>query len=125
MQRQSSMRIYVAGPYTPTRVSLHDAAWLAHKNTIRAIRIGIQIIRKGHVPFIPHLTHYIHLETDSPLSASFYRRYDLTWLRYCNALFFIGSSIGASKERKWAKEHGLRIFLKLSEIPRVGRKVDH
>ncbi len=116
------MKIYVAGPYTPTGVSLHDAAWLAHKNTVRAIRAGIRIIRKGHVPFIPHLTHYIHLETDSPLPASFYRRYDLTWLRYCDAVFFLGPSIGANKERKWAEQHGLRIFHNISEIPTVRRK---
>ena len=121
MRNQRSMKIYVAGPYTPDRCTLHDAARVAHKNTLRAVRIGIDIMKKGHVPFIPHLTHFIHLETDDPLPSSFYKRYDKAWLRYCDALFFIGPSKGANEEKTWAKQHGLRIFQTLSEIPKVRR----
>ena len=65
------LKIYIAGPYTPKGADIHDAARIAHKNAHRAIRAGISVIEKGHVPFIPHLTHFIHLETDNPLPVEF------------------------------------------------------
>jgi len=111
------MKIYVAGPYTPSGNDSHDAARIAHQNTLRAIKSGIEVIRKGHVPFIPHLTHYIHLETDDPLPAEFYYEYDMVWLRYCDALLYLGESRGADRELKWAQEEGLKIFHSIDEIP--------
>jgi len=116
------MKIYIAGPYTPTAGDLHDAARIAHQNTQKAIEIGIEIIKKGHIPFIPHLTHFIHLETEEPLPADFYKEYDMVWLCYCDALYFIGPSEGASRERKWAEENGLKIFTCITEIPDLQSK---
>jgi hypothetical protein len=124
MPKHSTMKIYVAGPYTPTNCNLHDAAQVAHKNTLRAVRIGIQLIKRGHVPFIPHLTHYIHLETGKPFSSTFYKTYGMTWLQCCDALFFIGPSKGANKEREWAKKHGLQVFTSLRQIPYGNNRTD-
>ena len=118
------MKIYVAGPYTPSKSDLHDAARIAHKNTLRAIRAGIAIIERGHIPFIPHLTHFIHLETRKPLPRDFYIQYDSIWLRYCDAMLYLGKSSGADRELKMAKDKGLRIFYSVSDIP-LNRKKHH
>jgi hypothetical protein len=53
------LKIHVAGPYTPSNPNLYDAARTGHKNTMEAIRAGIKLRKKGHIPFIPHLTHFI------------------------------------------------------------------
>jgi|SRR2546421_1144483 len=111
------LKIYVAGPYTPSGTDSHDAARIAHVNTRRAIKAGISIIEKGHIPFIPHLTHFIHLETEDPLPAKFYYEYDMVWLKYCDALLYLGPSLGANLELRWAEKNGLKIFRSLDEIP--------
>ena len=111
------MKIYVAGPYTPVGNDVHDAARVASQNTRRAIRAGIEVIRKGHVPFIPHLTHYIHLETEDPLPVEFYYEYDMVWLQSCDALLHLGPSRGADRELEYAEKRGLKIFRSNDEIP--------
>lgn len=113
------MKIYVAGAYTPTGVNLHDAARIAEINTRAAIHAGIEIIEKGHIPFIPHLTHYIHLETPKELSKQFYYEYDMAWLKCCDALFYLSPSEGADRERKWAEENGKFVFTTMNEIPNL------
>lgn len=111
------MKIYVAGPYTPLTNDIHEAPREAYKNVQKAIRAGIEIIKRGHIPFIPHLTHFIHLETDEPLPRDFYYYYDMFWLQLCDALLFLGPSEGANKELNWAAEHGLTIYYSIDEIP--------
>ncbi len=117
MKHPRQLKIYIAGPYTPVDSDPHDAPRIAYANTRAAIRVGIELIRRGHIPFIPHLTHFIHVESDEPLPAAFYKEYDMVWLRHCDALYFLGPSEGANRELKWATEHGLRIFRALDEIP--------
>ena len=117
------MKIYVAGPYTPTIRDSHDVPRLAHRNVLRAIRAGIRIIEMGHIPFIPHLTHFIHLETKRPLPPEFYYEYDRTWLQYCDALLCLGDSKGVKKELQWAKKRKLKIFYSMQQIPNM-RRID-
>src|SRR5205823_11197183 len=78
----------------------------------------LEVIRKGHVPFIPHLTHYIHLETEDPLPVEFYYEYDMVWLQSCDALLHLGPSRGADRELEYAEKRGL----KRSEERRVGKE---
>jgi len=111
------LRIYVAGPYTPTTKNLHDAAREAHQNVQRAIKIALELIRKGHYPFVPHLSHYIHLNCELDLGDWWYE-YDNTFLEYwAEALFYIAPSKGADAELKLAEKLGLRIFRSLDEVP--------
>jgi hypothetical protein len=111
------LKIYVAGPYTPANCSLHDAAKIAHENTKLAINVGVEIIKKGHIPFIPHLTHFMHLESEKPLPKEFYYAYDIEWLKNCDALYYIGRSPGADRELIWAEQNGLKIYRYIIEIP--------
>jgi hypothetical protein len=49
------MKIYIAGPY-----SSHDHA-AVDTNVTAAIDAGIAVLKRGHVPFIPHLSHFVDL----------------------------------------------------------------
>lgn len=113
------LKIYVAAPYTPDTCDIHDAARIAHKNTLTAIRIGIELIKKGHYPFIPHLSHFIHLESDEPLSRDYYCGADYVWLECCDALFYVASSKGADAELNFAIGRGMLIFKSLDEVQEV------
>ncbi len=109
--------IYVAGPYTPKTDDIHDAARLAHQNVQRAVRIGASLIEKGHYPHIPHFLHYMYIEMDHHLLPEFWYKYDMAWLKKCDALFYVGSSKGADVEKAWAEAHRLRVFTRLEDVP--------
>lgn len=112
------LAIYVAGPYSPTFATTHNAARVAHQNTMRAINIGIKIIEKGHYPFIPHLSHFIHLNADKDYGKWYYD-YDNVWLDKCDALFYMGPSTGADEELHRVSMAKKQIFYTLDEIPNL------
>ncbi len=109
-----ALRIYIAGPYTSLDEKGHEL------NTHRAIDAGIAVFKKGHHPYIPHLTHYVDLRAKAArieLSWSDYIEWDLPWLDMCDALLFLGKSKGADLELERAKKQGKRIYLSIAEIP--------
>lgn len=115
------LKIYVAGPYTPYGASSHDAARMAHENTISAINVGVGVVEKGHFPYIPHLSHFMHLYGRKSLSYKYYTEADTAWLLGCDAILYyhhrIGVSKGADKELKIAIDTKKRIFFSLEELP--------
>ena len=121
------MKIYVAGKYAPHTLEdcnndLHAVSRIVNNNTKDAIRCGIELIRLGHIPYIPHLSHFIFLElkeNEPDLPREFWYKFDYEFLEHCDALFLLSHSRGADKELQWAKEHGLQIFYSLSEVPKV------
>ena len=108
------LKIYVAGPYTaPTRK-------LRCENVNIAIDVGLQIWKKGHVPYIPHLTHFIDeraSETGVCMTYEEYLAWDTEWLKTCTGLLYLGSSQGADLELENAKHLGLSIYYSVDEIP--------
>jgi hypothetical protein len=108
------LRIYIAGPYSaPTA-----AARLA--NVTAAIDAAFVLLAKGHFPFIPHLTHFVDeraIERQIPLDWEDYIRWDLAWLRQCEAFLYLGSSRGADIELQVAKDLGLMLFHSIEEVP--------
>lgn len=110
------LRIYIAGPYTasdPETVEAHVTA---------AIIAGLKVFEKGHYPYIPHLTHYIQVLSQSRhLMANLrwedYMEWDRGWLDVSDAILFLGPSRGADIELKRASALGKRIFRDISEIP--------
>lgn len=92
--------VYVAGPYTKGDVVL---------NVQVAIHAGEELIKAGHIPYIPHLTHLWHFVVPHP--PEFWYEYDLYWLKKCDCLVRLpGESKGADNEVIVAKESGLGIY---------------
>jgi len=98
--------IYVAGPYTQGDPAI---------NTRNAILIGEEIVRMGHIPFIPHLTHFWHMIF--PHEYQYWMEMDEKWLIRCDVLFRMpGNSPGADLEVKIAKERGMPVYYSLEEL---------
>jgi len=70
------MKIYIAGPY-----SGGDPI----TNVRRAIRVADALAALGHIPFVPHLTHFWH--QISPHRYEFWLDYDMHWLELCDAVY--------------------------------------
>ncbi len=98
--------IYVAGPYTKDDPAV---------NTRNAILVGEEIVKMGHIPFIPHLTHFWHIIF--PHEYQYWMDMDEKWLLRCDALFRMpGNSSGADIEVKKAKERGMPVYYSLEEM---------
>ena len=109
-----SQIIYVSGPYSA------DTLDGKLQNTQTAIDVGIELIRKGHVVIIPHLSHYTDMraqEKDIDIPWSEWMRQDLAILEKCDALYYIAPSRGADIELARAKELGLKIYYSVDEVP--------
>jgi len=113
------MKIYVAGPYTA------DSPEQVQENVNRAIDAAITVFKKGHYPYIPHLTHWIELrniETKQGLEWKDYLEMDRVWLESCDGLLYLLPSKGADIELKHAKNENKKIFLSLDEVPEIPRE---
>lgn len=102
------MKIYIAGPYTKGDVA---------QNVRTAIIVGDRVSRLGHVPFIPHLTHFWHMVI--PREYQFWLDQDMEWLKMCDAVLRLpGESAGADKEVAYAEEHGMTVYYSVFELPK-------
>lgn len=112
------MKIYVAGPYTA------DSDEKILDNVHTAIDIGIQLIKMGHVPFIPHLTHWVEKRAVRTAQGSIpyekWLAYDNVWLEYCDAIYVIARSPGADKELLRAVEQGMWVYTRMDQVPYHG-----
>lgn len=113
------LRIYIAGPYCPINTTLHDASRIAQRNVDRAIEVFHKLKAKGHHPFVPHLSHYIHIHPTSLEDyGDWWYGYDLTFIyNWANALYYIAPSRGADLELSLAQKLGLDIFYSVDEVP--------
>ncbi|MHA2236547.1 MAG: DUF4406 domain-containing protein [Candidatus Thorarchaeota archaeon] len=112
------LKIYVAGPYTGSTLEEIE------ENVQRAMDAGLQIWKKGHFPYIPHLTHWPDLraqEQGIPMDWVDYMRWHAPWVDHCDALFLLAESNGALLEYDRAKKEGKVVFHTLDEIPSVSR----
>lgn len=109
-----SLKIYVAGPYTGnTREEIDE-------NVRCAMEAGLRIWKKGHFPYIPHLTHWpdiLSRELGIDMNWSDYMRWHAPWVDACDALFLLAESKGALLEMARAEEKGKQIFRAIDEIP--------
>ena len=112
-----ALRIYIAGPYSASTDE-------QRRNNVNAAKdAGIFLVQRGHYPFIPHLTHYVDertIEIGTVLTWEDYIRWDLEWLKMCEAFLYMGNSPGANIELKAAQEQGLPIYYTVDDIPPVG-----
>jgi hypothetical protein len=99
-------RVYVAGP-----MSHGDEA----VNIRTAVLAGVEIIKAGHAPFIPHLFHFAHFLEPQPYPV--WIAMDLAWVEACDYLLRLnGHSPGADGEVAYARELGKTIFYDLNAL---------
>ncbi|MFW9919795.1 MAG: DUF4406 domain-containing protein [Candidatus Thorarchaeota archaeon] len=112
------MKIYVAGPYSGTSTEEIES------NVQRAMDAGLHIWKKGHFPYIPHLTHWPDIrarELGLQMNWIDYMRWHAIWVDQCDALFLLGESKGAMLEYDRARRSKKIIYHALEEIPEVTR----
>ena len=113
-----SLKIYVAGPYTGSTLEEIE------HNVQRAMKAGLKIWKKGHFPYIPHLTHWPDIlarELEIDMDWTDYMNWHAPWVDQCDALFLLAESKGALLECNRAKEEGKTVFHSLEDIPNVER----
>jgi hypothetical protein len=117
--RSTSLRIYVAGPYTAPSLDKIES------NVNAAIDAGIEVFRRGHFPYVPHLTHFVDKranEIGKPLQWEDFIVWDRAWLGKAEAILYLGSSPGADLELKLAISQGKKVFRSIDDVPTVKTK---
>lgn len=98
--------IYISAPYSKGDVV---------ENVRNACLAGNEILRKGHIPFVPHLTHLWHLIT--PKDYETWLMIDFALIPRMDAMLRLeGDSYGADREVNLAKSLGIPIYYSLEEI---------
>jgi hypothetical protein len=108
------LKIYIASPYSA------NSAKGKRENVIKAIDAGLALWKKGHSPYIPHLTHFIDHRakmTNIPMKWEDYIEWDKTWLQACDAILYLGESKGTEIELSLAKKLGKIIFFSINSVP--------
>jgi nucleoside 2-deoxyribosyltransferase len=100
------MLIYIAGPYTnPEPI----------ENTHKAFRMADELVKAGHVPYVPHMSLIWNLVSPKPVD--FWYAYDLEILVRCDAVLRMeGASVGADNEVAVARAKGIPVFYSIAEI---------
>lgn len=90
------MRVFISGPYSNGDQVI---------NTRNAILAAEEVVKKGHVPFIPHLSLFWHAVSPHPVD--FWYVQDLQWLKVCDVILRLpGLSKGADEEVSYAMSLG-------------------
>lgn len=98
--------VYVAGPY-----SIGDHA----ANVDRAMQAGNELLRRGYVPFVPHLSHFWDAAYPKPLED--WMRIDLAILSRCDAVLRLpGESVGADREVAFANSCHIPVYHNIEDI---------
>lgn len=116
------MRIYIAGPLSS------DSSGARLKNCLSAINAGVEIMRKGHTPFVPHLMDWFDWHAKRSGIDFAWRQYIdwcLVWVAQCEALLYLGPSPGADIELAEAERLGLKVYQSVSEIEGCGQQCAH
>lgn len=104
--------VYVAGKYSDTDF------WNIDRNIHKARKVAIALVEAGFAPITPHLNHY-HFEDDCEATYGQYLAGDLAILKRCDIVFLLDNwrdSAGATKERLFAMEHKIPIFVSLEGL---------
>ncbi|MCS7123650.1 MAG: DUF4406 domain-containing protein, partial [Candidatus Aenigmarchaeota archaeon] len=115
------MKIYIAGPYSG------KTCREVEQNIKKGLDAFLEIIRKGHFPFLPHLMHYPYIHSKREIHYMEWLIQVAEWLKSCDAVLMIGrwkKSSGASFEHYLARMYGKKIFYKLEEIPEIRKEHD-
>jgi hypothetical protein len=108
----SRKRAYVAGP-----ISLGDL----QDNVDRARQAGIQLMKLGFAPLVPHLSVFMGGNTMEVLPCgtehSDWIGIDLPWVEVADAVLRLaGESRGADMEEAHAREKGIPVFYSIPDL---------
>jgi len=112
------MRIYVAHNYGRRRGASLETL---QRNVDSSIKIGIKLIKKGHIPIIPLLYHYVHLMANDSIPESVFIEIGNELVKISDAILVAtppsdkGSDIYG--EIDIAKDIGIPVFYSIGEIP--------
>lgn len=100
------LRIYVSGPLS--RGS-------RERNVRIAVAVGLDLIKAGFAPLVPHLTHF--MDATDAMGHQIWLDVDLPWVDVCDGLLRIpGESVGADMEVARAQKLGLPIYTCVREV---------
>lgn len=115
------MKIYIAGQYNPRVDDDHLAIREGRLNVNKAIKTFVKLKEKGHIAFVPHLTHFIHVSEYADDYGRWWLDYDFSFLEdWADGIYMLDNwkeSEGAKEELEKAKELGLEIFYSMEEVP--------
>jgi len=114
----SPIFIYISGPYSAPKIEKNQNVrqHIILQNIQKANNIALAIVKKGHIPFVPH-TMMRDWGDVHQISRNKVLKVCHKWVEKCDALFFINSSDGADSEYNVAKDLNLTIYRNLDEIP--------
>lgn len=114
------MYIYVAGPIS---TGANGSRRKMKKRVDKAIGIGITLLQRGFVPYIPHLDHSMGAHPRGKLLTwDDFLNWDLSWIRKCDAIYRIkGKSTGADIECRFMKRLGKPIFTSMKELEKYNK----
>ena len=112
-------RIYIAGAITPTGSGNHAIEFC--KNVRAGIKVAIDLIQLGYLPFCPMLDYQFFMTSDVEISLETIQKYSLGWLEACDAM--LGrpgweDSAGTRKEIEFAQESGIPVYFSIIELRR-------
>mgnify|MGYP003146706429 CR=1 FL=1 len=107
------LRVYIAGPYSA------EAEIDVQRNVRKAMEAARALIEKGHIPFCPHLLHWVDRQRDDRLPYDYCMEYGLTWLRQCQGIVRISKSPGSNREWRLAGRLGLHRWEGVENVPRA------
>ena len=104
----NGLRIYIASAYTGGDIAV---------NVRNVILVADELVKRGYVPYIPHLTHFWHLI--SPHDYEFWLEYDNSFIDHWaqGLLRLDNESTGADREVERAQKLGIPIYYSLEDIP--------
>jgi hypothetical protein len=106
MKINQAIKVYIAAPYSKGDIAI---------NVRNAIQAGEKISTYGMIPYIPHLTHFWHLQFNH--SADYWYKYDFHWLDVCDCLLRLpGESHGADEEMKRMVDNHRIVFLDMESL---------
>lgn len=93
--------IYVAGPISKGDTLL---------NIRNGMLAGIELIKRGYTPFIPHNDMIQYMLDPDTLDYETILKQDLAWVKKCDAILRLpGDSPGADREVQYALSQGLLV----------------
>ena len=101
------MRVYIASAYTKGDVAV---------NVRTAMMVADELVKRGHTPYVPHLTHFWHLM--SPKEVEFWYEYDNSFLdHWAEGLLRLNNeSTGADNEVIRAQTLGIPVYFDIEDV---------